>query len=49
MQYNENIRRNFAQLIGYIKKEFDFDVDSVVTDPAQKDAVIQLLTRAESF
>ena len=32
MQYNENIRKNFASIIGYIRKELDFDVDSVVDD-----------------
>ena len=36
-------------MIGYIKKELDFDVDSVVDDPEQKNAIIQLLTQAGSF
>ena len=40
MQYNENIRKNFASMIGYIKQELDFDIDSVVDDQEQKEAII---------
>lgn len=40
MQYNENIRKNFTSIIGYIKKELDFDIDSVVDDQEQKAAII---------